>query len=82
MRTQLNFQQCTKLRLIWRFFNMTTNETTTPPSNPFVFDLPKQVRCRKHYKKGGKSTYEDTLPFCKCFDVKTYADVLKLKANA
>lgn len=61
---------------------MTTNETTTPPSNPFVFGLPKQpegVRCRRYYKKGKKTTYEDTLPFCKCFEIKTYADVLKSK---
>ena len=70
---------------MWRFFNMTTDETTTPHSNPFVFGLPKQpegVRCRRYYKKEKKTTYEDTLPFCKCFEIKTYADVLELKANA
>ena len=26
-----------------------------------------------------KTTYEDTLPFCKCFEIKTYADVLNSK---
>ena len=45
---------------------MTTNETTTPPSNPFVFGLPKQPECvdsTGFIKRGKKLLMKILYPF-------------------